>query len=153
MPADVNGVHNSYCSIEFGAGGLVLPDGAIKSINYRQNGERGHLRGTSRVWQGRTAPIVTPEGDMEIYQAFWKQYLLPLFSAAGALGFMEFSVPVTVTHAEIRNPDRTVVDTLYGVCINSVDSSNTEGTDPTVIRLDLDIMEIEFAGGYYATIP
>lgn len=142
---DVNGVRTSYCSIELGIDGLKLK--GVTSINYREPGEIGKLRGTSPHPIGRTRGQVTPEGDIEMYRAEWDE-LLKKLTKNGTFGYMELSWPVTVAYAEEISPETTVTDTLEGVRFLSPEVSNAEGTDAVKVKVTLDIMGILWNGKY-----
>lgn len=144
---DVNGVRTSYCSIVAGFDGFPIV--GLRSINYREPLEIGKIRGTSPKPIGRTRGNADIEGDMEMYAEEWKNQLLPkLAGLFGLSGFSEASIPIKVSYAERRNPSGIHSDHLIGVRIHSPDRTNTEGTDASIVKLTLDIMDIVWANKY-----
>lgn len=144
---DVNNARTSYCSIEFGFPGRLIP--GIKSINYKDNGEIPKIMGTNAVPIGRVRGKADAEGDVEFYQKEWDS-LLPILTQGGLVGYMEIAWPITVTYAEPSNLIDTRTDKLVGVRFFGAEKSNSEGTDALTVKLQMSIMRIQWHGRFVA---
>jgi hypothetical protein len=141
----INGYEPSFASIEvqLAGSGLVRPLPGIKAINYNDKTARAKIFGHSVSPQGRTRGQVTPSGSIEFYKRQWGT-TSALLSGGGAWGISERSWIITVLYAEVgMTPTR---DVLEGVSIISPDSSNSEGTDASVVKCELDLMLILWNG-------
>jgi hypothetical protein len=107
----------------------------IKEINYNHKLEPGMSRGTQAQVMGRTRGQYECEGSLTLYRRFWPE----LRELLGE-GFMEAEFTVTCSYSNGSDPIQT--DTLASCRIKSVDASNSEGSDPLVVKLDLSIMYI-----------
>lgn len=146
-PVDVNGVRTSYCSIEFEVDGMPIVD--VDEINYGAPGDIPKLRGTHHQAIGRPRGSVDHEGSIVLAQKAWKK-LLPKITRFGLVGFMRLAWTIKVTYAEEQSPQDTVTDRLIGARFHSPDIANSQGNDPTKLRVSLSLMEIIWANKYRA---
>jgi hypothetical protein len=141
----INGYEPSFASIELkiAGSGVILPAPGIKAINYNDKTARAKIFGNSVLPQGRTRGQVTPSGSVEFYRRQWDS-ALQILTGSGAWGISERSWVVTVTYAEVGFSP--IMDVLEGVSFINPDSSNSEGTDAAVVKLELDLMKILWNG-------
>jgi hypothetical protein len=111
----------------------------IKAINYNDKLKRAKIYGNSPNPLGRNRGEVAPSGSIEFYRRQWKE-VLNLLTGGGAWGLSEKSWLITVQYSEVGMSP--VVDILEDASINSPDSSNSEGTDASVVKCELDLMQI-----------
>lgn len=141
----VNGYEPSFSSIEvtFTSTGIVLPVPGIKAISYQDPLTRATIYGNSVSPIGRTRGQLKPAGSIEFYQRTWSTVLLQL-TGNGLWGFSEQTWTISVIRGEVGFTP--TVDVLTGVSIHSPDSSNTEGTEASVVKCTLDILDILWGG-------
>lgn len=144
---DINGHRYGFSSIEIDYAGLKIA--GFKSINYSSSLDPGELRGNSAVVLGRTRGNFSSDASCEMYRLEFdnlKEKLAAIgLATPGQMGFMEVSFPIIVSYCELSAANATV-DTLVGVRIKKVDSSNAQGTDASTIKLDLHVMNILYNG-------
>jgi hypothetical protein len=141
----INGYEPSFASIEVKivGTGIVIPLPGIKAINYNDKLARSKIFGNSVNPMGRTRGQVTPSGSIEFYKRMWGE-ASALMSNNGMYGISEGSWAILVTYAEAG---MTVTrDVLEGASVINPDSSNSEGTDATVVKCELDLMGILWNG-------
>lgn len=136
IPA-INGFHYSWASVETAAGVNVTP--LIKEINYSTKRERGMGRGSSGRKVLRTRGDEDHEASLVWYREEFDKYV-----AENGHGFMDKEQDWTVSYAEEGKP--VVVDTLERVVFDSVEGGGSEGTDPSEIAIDLNIMDVLWNG-------
>lgn len=141
----VNGYEPSFSSIEvtLASNSLVLPVPGIKAISYQDPLTRATIYGNSVSPIGRTRGQLKPAGSIEFYRRTWSTVLEAL-TGNGLWGFSEQTWTISVTYGEVGFTP--TVDVLTGVSFHSPDSSNTEGTEASVIKCTLDLMGILWGG-------
>lgn len=139
----INGMRYDFSSIELNI--LGIPFTLVTEINYSDSLEPGTLRGTSPKKLGRTRGEYDAEGSITIYKADYNQLTTLLLPLALGGGFMEAPFLITVMYQEVRS-EGLITDTLRGCRIVSNDSSNSQGGDPSMMSIDLNIMEILWNG-------
>lgn len=132
----VNGHRYSFVSIEFGANGAIMR--GVSSIDYGDELTPGKMRGTGPNVIGRTRGEYDGDGEVEMYRLEWEN-LKSTLGVAG-VGFGETAWPITVTYGETGQP--VVTDTLEGCRITKVRTGGQEGSDPTKVKLTIDLLRI-----------
>lgn len=138
----VNGHVYDFSSVEINFKGLIYA--GVSEISYTHGLEPGVLRGTRSGKLGRTRGEYTAEGSFSMYLEEWK-----LFRTALGPGFMERSFTATIHYSELGAPLQT--DVLNGCRITNDEKSHSQGSDPLVAAITLDIMEV-FEDGIPATM-
>jgi len=133
----INGVRHSFSSIELKIAGLIFV--GFKTINYSRTRSRSNVHGKSPDPIGKTRGKNEYKADCELYLAEWNALQAELGPGYGDTFFT-----ITVTYGE--NGFDTIQDVIKGCTLDSTDASNSEGTDPTVRKLDLNPMKILFNG-------
>lgn len=139
----VNGVRHSFTSIEFRATtgenfGQVY---FIKSINYERKRSRGTVRGNHPDPLGKTRGENEYTGDLELYLAEWQDFVTEVLGGAG-YGDKFFNLVVTYNETGF-DP---IVDEIVGCTWDASSAQNSQGTDPTVRKVDLNPIKIRFNG-------
>ncbi len=129
----VNGHVYDFSSVELNFAGLIYT--GVSEISYTHGLEPGVLRGTRSGKLGRTRGEYTAEGSFSMYLEEWK-----LFRTALGPGFMEQSFTATILYSELLAPLQT--DVLVACRITNDEKSHSQGADPLVVAITLDIMEI-----------
>lgn len=146
-PADfpaINGYHYSWASIEFSILGTVTK--FLNEVEYTDGHERGMGRGTSGRKKLRTRGETDPEGSMTLYRKAWDELLEQLRVKAAELGVAVRDLPfsMTISYADNGQPTRT--DVLEDCLLGEVSTNPSEGTDPAMVEVALDIMKIRWNG-------
>ena len=136
----VNGVRHSFTSIELNLAGLIFR--GFKSINYSRNRSRAMPYGNSPDPLGKTRGKNEYKADCELYLAEWHVFQQTLISLGSGYGDQPFFV--LVTYGE--NWFDTIQDQLLGCTLDTTDASNSEGTDPTVRKSELNPIKVLFNG-------
>lgn len=136
----VNGHRYSFVSIEFSANGLVMR--GVKSIDYGDKLTPGKMRGTGPNVIGRTRGEYDADCSVEMYRLEWENLKQTL--GTGGVGFGETAWDITVTYGEVGQP--VVTDTLEGCRITEARSGGSEGSDPTSVKLTIDLLRILWNG-------
>ncbi len=132
-----NGVRHAFSSIELKINGLIFV--GFKSINYTRTRSRGLARGNNPDPLGKTRGTNEYKADCEMFLAEFNL----LQSTLGA-GYGDVSFPILVTYTE--NGFDTITDTILNCTVDSTDASNSEGSDPTVRKFELNPTKILFNG-------
>lgn len=132
----INGHRYSFASIEFGANNAILR--GVSSIDYGDELTPGKMRGTGPNVIGRTRGEYDGDADIEMYRLEWENLKSTL--GQNGVGFGETSFPVTVCYGEVGQP--VVTDTLEGCRITKVRTGGSEGSDPTKVKLTIDLTRI-----------
>lgn len=146
----VNGNRHSWTSITFDADGL--PIGGISSVDYSDNLEPGTPYGTGPVALGYTRGKYTAEFSVEMYRAEWELFKSTRLGAAG-IGFMETVGIYNISYAEQVTVGLPVItDTIVGR-VSKVESSNSDGTDASKVKLTFKVIEPILWNGVPAVAP
>lgn len=132
----VNGHRYSFVSIEFAANGAVMR--GVKSIDYGDKLTPGKMRGTGPNVIGRTRGEYDGDASIEMYRLEWENLKGGLGSQG--VGFGEAAWDVTVTYGEANQP--VVTDTLESCRVTEVRTGGQEGSDPTTVKLTIDLLRI-----------
>jgi hypothetical protein len=135
----VTGTRHSFVSIEANIAGLVIP---IKSINYSRTRTRGLIRGNHPDPLGKTQGTNEYKADFELFLAEWN--LLQATLQAQAAGYGDVSFPVFVNYSE--NGFDMIQDQIIGCTLDTADASNSEGSDGTTRKSELNPLKILFQG-------
>jgi len=133
----INGFAYSWSSITCASGENLTH--LIKEITYSTSRERGMGRGTSGRKVLRTRGDEDHEGSIVFFKEEFDAYV-----ARYGHGFMDKELDWTIAYAE--EGKATTVDTLERVVLDNVESGGSEGTDPTEVSCDLNIMDVLWNG-------
>ena len=143
----INGNRYDFSSIELSFS--ILPGVAkvvgCKEITYKETLDPGMVYGTSADPIGRTRGQYSAEGSISIYRAEFRDLMIAIQAqnpptGAKVPGYLELTFDVTVSYAEPGQP--VIVDRLLGCRFKTLDSSNSQGKDSSLIKADLSIMKI-----------
>lgn len=140
----IRGKTYSWASITVAAGSDITH--LIKEITYSTSRERGMGRGTSGRKVIRTRGDEDHEGSVVFYRQAFNDYV-----TRHGDGFMDVEQDWTVAYAD--DGMETVQDTLEGVTLDSVEAGGSEGTDPSEVSCDLNIMDIAYNGKKGLALP
>lgn len=143
---DTAGFAFSWPSVEISIGGFKKVV-ASKSIRYSDPLQIGKAYGTSTRPIVRTRGQSAPVGSWEMLRSAWDMLCKDVLAIGGKLGFAEQAFPIFVSYAEPSNPLLTVTDQLLGTRIHSPEAGGSEGPDPLLVTVQLDIMEIVWGKG------
>lgn len=112
------------------------------SLTYEHSMSVGKFRGRGSKVLGTTRGEYDASGSIVMYIEDWLQFQAGLTaqSAAGGGGWMMTRFMINVAYAEVGSA--IVNDVLRGCRITKTSKSLARGTDPIMVTLDLDIMEI-----------
>ncbi len=145
----VNGNRHSWTSITLDADGLLI--GGITSVDYSDNLEPGTPFGTDPVALGYTRGKYTADFSIEMYRAEFEALKLRL--GVAGVGFMESTGIYNVAYIEKSlNGGEPIMDVIVGR-ISKVESSNSEGTDASKVKLTLKVIEPILWNGVPAVLP
>lgn len=127
----INGNYYSYSSIEIDINGRKIK--GFKEISYDDGLDPGVARGTSPIALGHSQGDYEANASGEMFRKDFDE----LTTALGD-GFGEVEFPITVTYASRGLP--TVTDRLPAVRIKKADNSNSQGNDPTSVKLEFAVL-------------
>lgn len=133
----LNGVRHEWSSAEFRLKNRIVV--GIKEFNYNDKLEPTKVYGTASEPIGRTRGVYLAEGSCTMYVAE-----LYAFLAVLGPGFKEVNFDGVAAYSDANIP--TITDRVVGIRIKSIDASQSQGADPLVRKLDLDIMKILWNG-------
>ena len=131
----LNGVRHSFSSVELKLNGQIFT--GFKSINYSRTRSRSLVRGNHPDPLGKTRGENEYSADCELYLAEWN-----LFQSQLGDGYGDKFFQVLVTYSE--NGFDTIQDRLEGCTMDSTESSNAQGPDPTIRKVNLMPLKIVF---------
>lgn len=127
----INGNLYSFASIEIDVRGRKIK--GIKDLSYDDGLDPGMARGTSPIPLGHTQGDYEANASLEMFRKDFDE-----LAALLGDGFGEVEFPITVTYASRGMP--TVTDRLPAVRIKKVDNSNSQGNDPTAVKIELAVL-------------
>jgi hypothetical protein len=133
----VNGNRHDYTSAEIKIKGKIIQ--GIKSINYSRTRSRTVVMGTSVDPLGKTKGTNEYKADFELYLAEFNELVL---EAGAGYGDVYFDISVTWS----ANGFDTVTDEIIGCTFDTTDSSNAQGGDTIVRKIEINPIKIRFAG-------
>ena len=133
----INGTRHSFASIELTLGSLIFV--GFRAVNYKRSRGRTTVYGSSPDPLGKTRGVNEYTADCELYLAEWNA-----FQADIGAGYGDEAFQVLVTYTE--NGFDSIIDTLIGCTMDSTEASNSQGSDPTVRKFDLNPIKILFNG-------
>ena len=125
----INGHRFSFASLEIIMNGI--PQLGVKSLNYSDELMPGEIYGTAPQKLGQTRGKQKTTFDFEMYLLEWE--VLRSSLGLGGLGYGETYWTCQVTFAEIGQPIK--VDLINGIRVNKVESSNSDGTDGSFVKI------------------
>lgn len=141
----INGLRHAFSSMKF----RIQPTGEdvdipeirlfLKSIDYERTRDRGEVRANHPDPIAKTLGENSYSASIEVYRAEWN-LILSTFGAG--YGDVPFSIFVTWG----LNGFETVTDEIIGCHFDSSASGGSQGTDPAVVKIDLNPIKIRFAG-------
>lgn len=136
----VNGKRHSWASVELRVNSDIIL--GITEIDYKASLDPGEVRGAG------SAPIAFTMGNSSFEGSF--SILLEEFNALvsklGA-GWMGNAIEIIVSYDESGSGLTTIVDTIQGVRMTSVENSlSASSTDPTVRKLPFKALNILYNG-------
>jgi len=134
----INGHRYSWTSLEIGVGPSGTVMRGVSSIDYCDELTPGKLRGTGPNVIGRTRGEYDGDAEIEMYRLEWENLKSQL--GTNGVGFGETAFPISVQYAEANQP--VVTDTLEGCRITKVRTGGAEGSDPTKVKLSIDLTRI-----------
>lgn len=146
-PADfaaINGYHYSWASIEFSILGEVTK--YFNEITYTDAHERGMGRGTSGRKKIRTRGETSPEASATLYKRQWDELLALLRTKAAEQAVAVRDLPFTITVSYADNGQAIQTDTLEDCLLGQIETNPSEGTDPAMVEIELDVMRILWNG-------
>lgn len=138
MSLIVNANEFDYGSIDFTVGGV--PYQGVRSINYKEAVAVASTFGTARHKRGTTGGQSTCSGDFEMYRTDWNRLLQQV---GAGLGLLRLQLQVSYSEPGALSLS---LDTLIGCRIIDIDSSNSEGSEASIVKLGLDISRIAWNG-------
>jgi hypothetical protein len=132
----INGLLHSYSDVEISLNDQTFR--GVKEINYNDKLEPGMAKGTDPQLLGATRGDWSGSANATLYRREF-EVLKATLGAAG-VGFGETVFSVKVTYSPVGAGLATYTDTIK-VRIQSPDSSNTQGNDPSAIKLEFFLME------------
>lgn len=133
----VNGARHSFSSIELKINGQIFV--GFKSINYSRTRSRTMVYGNSPDPLGKTRGTNEYKADCELYLAEFNAFKESLGAGYGDIAF-----DINVTYTE--NGFDTISDVIRGCTLDTTDSSNSQGNDPLVRKMELNPIKILFNG-------
>jgi hypothetical protein len=140
----INGVKHSLNSVELKIAGRIYI--GFKTINYTRKRNRALVRGNSPDPLAKTIGENEYSADCELYLAEFNL----LQSDLGA-GYGDIQFPVYATWTQ--NGFDTITDILLGCNLDSTESNNSQGPDPTVRKFDLSPIKILYNGVDDLAVP
>lgn len=138
----VNGCYYSFASIEAKFKGQIFL--GIKSINYNRTRSRAKPRGTHPDPLGKTRGDNEYTADCEMYLPEFAAFVRNVIGSDDLKGYGDVFFDVTVTYNE--EGLEPIVDEIIGCSIDSTDASNSQGTDATTRKFDLNPIKIRYFG-------
>lgn len=143
----VNGIRHAFSSMSFvfkstsGGGSEDIPDIRmfLRSIDYGRKRDRGEVRANHPDPIAKTLGENSYTASMEVYRAEWN---LILSTFGNGYGDDTFTLLVTWGLSGFE----TVTDELIGCHFDTSDSGGSQGSDPSVVKIDLNPLKIKFAG-------
>lgn len=149
----INGVRHAHSSISLRfqpsggeANGFSEVKIFCKSISYKRTRERGEVRANHPDPIAHTLGENSYEADIEIYRAEFHVLL-------SAFGEGYGDIPFTLFVTWGCNGFDTVTDEIRGCHLDSSESGSSQGTDPSVVKIDLGPLKILFGGAEDLAIP
>ncbi len=133
----VRGVRHGFSSIELKMNGLLFV--GFKSINYSRTRTRSQVRGNSPDPIAKTRGENDYKCDCEVYLAEWNLFQKQLKDGYGDVFFN-----ILVTYGE--NGFDTISDEIIGCTMDTTESSNSQGPDALVRKMEFSPLKIKFDG-------
>jgi hypothetical protein len=135
----IQGVRHGYSSIELN---FQIPGGKkvqvfAKNINYSRKRTRALVRGNHPDPIAKTRGENEYTADIELFFAEWL-----LLKRSLEIGWGDISFTVIVTYGE--NGFDTVSDQILGCTMDSVEASQSQGSDPLTRKFELNPLKIIF---------
>lgn len=133
----INGVRHDYSSAEISLKGKKYV--GIKEIMYSNKLEAVDVYGAHAQKLGRTRGQLKPTASITMFKQEYQELIDDLGD-----GYMEVSFDITVSYADTGSS--TITDKIIGARFTSDDDSHSEGSDPLIVKCDLNIMYVDRNG-------
>jgi len=139
----INGVKFDWATIEItlGSAGIFI---GITELTYSDSNDKGIVRGTGVEKLARTKGEYDSEGSLTMYKKDFSDFIAALTND-GETGYYDTPFDITVMYSA-PGGDGTVTDRLIGCELKSTEGGGSQGTDPSAVTFDLDIMHLELDG-------
>ena len=140
-----NGVRHSWASVEIKLAGQIF---YITAVNYARKRNRTIVRENHPDPVAKTRGANEYSADVELLLSEYTGLQAALISQASQQGlnggYGDVFFQVVVSYSE--NGLDTITDTILGCTMDSTESYNTEGTDPSKRKIDLQPLKILYNG-------
>lgn len=140
----INGHMYQFSSIVLTVDGVPFP--YVTAVNYESTNESSMFYGTSKTPIGQTKGNVSHTGSITI-PAAQRDALLALVTKAGAKGWADSPLVITVSYAEEGEPVTT--DIIEGARISSIGQAHSQGNEPLSIDIGLTVPTILYGNGIF----
>lgn len=133
---NINSKAYSFTSISLMANGVNYS--GISEVNYSDTVSRTKIKGTGVLPIGRTEGDYEAEGSITFYKSEYDRF------ARNNPNIFDVTFDVSITYS--NGTDVPVTDVLRACKIESLENSNSEGSDATTVSATLNLMWIERNG-------
>jgi len=141
----VNGTRHSWASVEVKVAGQIF---YVTSVNYSRKRNRTIVRENHPDPTAKTRGSNEYSSDIEMLLSEFNSLQAALIQQANQQGlnggYGDVFFQVVVSYSE--NGLDTVTDSILGCTLDSTEASNSEGTDPTKRKFELNPLKILFNG-------
>lgn len=126
-----------------GAGaGIIGVVAGIEDFEYSSKIQRTKLYGSSRTPRTRTDGDVEPDGSVTLWRSHWQA--IRSFAKQQQIPIAKLHMTIAITYFADGYPPYT--DTLYDAMVGEIGASGQRGTDPLMIKIPLDVLNIFYDG-------
>jgi hypothetical protein len=140
----INGHIYDWSSVNIDCNGRFY--GGISEINYTDKLDVGELRGSGAIRLGTTRGQYSAEGSFTIAKEDWEPLRMSL-TAMGFGGFGEARFLIVCSYREVAAVSP-ITDTIETCRVINVENSHSQGTDPLMVKITLDVHRIGHNGNY-----
>ncbi len=138
----INGFRYSWSSIEVNIGGVGIVNDSISELSYSETIERTKLKKSgSPLNNGRTRGTYDAEGSITMAKDKFQEMIAKLGD-----GWGEKEFEISVSYRDTNNP--LTNDVLEACLFDGADVSASEGSDPVMVTLALNVNRLKLNGVY-----